>query len=60
MNSYIALYNGKQIEVYAKTSYDAQVAAAQKFGVNLKNQYKVSVYLCEKSDGSQVNQVITA
>lgn len=60
MNGYIALYKGKQIEVYAKTSLAAQELAAVRFGVKPNKTYLISVYLCEKSDGSEVTQVITA
>lgn len=48
---YIALYKGKQIEVYANTSYEAQQKAAIIF--KAKKRYEVSVYLCEK-DGREV------
>lgn len=51
MNGYIAIYKGKQIEVYAATSYEAQKLAASQF--KAKKTYDVSVYLCEK-DGEQV------
>lgn len=51
MNGYIALYKGRQIEVYAETSYEAQVKAAEFF--KARKQYEVSVHLCEK-DGEEV------
>ena len=51
MNGYIATYKGKQIEVYAETSYAAQQKAAQQ--LNVKKSYMVDVTLCEK-DGEQV------
>jgi ABC-type thiamine transport system substrate-binding protein len=51
MNGYIAFYKGKQIEVYADTSYAAQKAAAEKF--KAKKSYEVTVVLAEK-DGEQV------
>jgi hypothetical protein len=51
MNGYIALYKGKQIEVYANTSYEAQKLASTKF--KAKKSYEVSVYLCELA-GKQV------
>lgn len=53
MNGYIALYKGKQKEVYANSSYEAQTKAAKEF--KAKKQYEVSVYLCEK-DGKEVIQ----
>lgn len=43
---YKAFYKGKSIEVYAKTSYAAQVAAAKVF--KAKKSWEVSVVLCEK------------
>ena len=46
MNGYIALYKGKQIEVYANTSYEAQKLASTQ--LKAKKSYEVSVYLCEK------------
>ena len=51
MYGYIAIYKGKQIEVYAETAYKAQLEAAARF--KAKKSYEVSVYLCEK-DGVQV------
>ena len=45
MNGYIAMYKGKQIEVWADTSLGAQMEAAKKF--KAKKSYEVSVYLCE-------------
>jgi len=46
LNGYIAFYKGKQTEVYAATSYDAQKNAAAFF--KAKKQYEVSVHLAEK------------
>lgn len=54
MNGYIAFYRGKQIEVRAATSYEAQQKAAQQF--KAKKSYEVTVVLCEK-DGQQVVHV---
>ena len=53
MNGYIALYKGKQLEVYANTSYEAQQKASAQF--KAKKSYEVDVYLCEKN----AEQVIT-
>lgn len=50
---YIALYRGRQIEVYAETSYKAQLKAAVL--LKAKKSYEVGVYLCEK-DGKPVAQ----
>jgi hypothetical protein len=51
MNGYIAFYRGKQIEVHAQTSYEAQQKAAQQF--KARKAYEVTVVLAEK-DGQQV------
>ncbi len=53
MNGYIAFYKGKQVEVTADTSYEAQTKAAKQLGVKPKNQYQVTVMLAEKG-GKQV------
>ncbi len=47
MNGYKAFYKGKEIEVYAETSYGAQQIAAAKF--KARKSYDVHVVLCEKS-----------
>lgn len=49
---YIAIYKGKQIQVRAKTSYEAQQKAAQQF--KAKKSWEVSVYLVERDDGTEV------
>ncbi len=54
MNGYIACYRGKQIEVRAATSYEAQTKAAAQF--RARKSYEVTVYLCEREDGSAVTQ----
>jgi hypothetical protein len=52
MNGYKALYKGKWIEIYADSSYKAQLEAAKQF--KAKKSYDVSVFLCESQDGTQV------
>lgn len=52
MNGYIALYQGRQAEVYADTSYQAQCIAAKIF--NTKKRSDISVYLCQREDGSEM------
>jgi len=47
MNTYIAFYAGRQIEIKADTSYSAQLAAAKLF--KAKHSYKVTVILVEKN-----------
>jgi hypothetical protein len=51
MNGYIAFYRGKQVEVYAASSYEAQTKAAAMF--KAKKSYEVTVMLAER-DGEQV------
>ena len=51
MNGYIAFYRGKQIEVYAPTSYEAQQLAAKQ--LKAKKSYEVTVMLAERN-GEQV------
>lgn len=51
---YKCFYKGREIDVYAKTSYEAQQEAAKRF--KAKKTWEVSVYLCERPDGSQVVQ----
>ena len=46
MNGYKAFYKGREIEVMANTSYEAQKAAALRF--KAKKAYEVTVILCEK------------
>lgn len=49
MNGYKAFYKNKELEVYANTSYEAQLKAAKEF--KAKKSYEVSVYLCEREGG---------
>lgn len=51
MNGYKAFYRRKTMDVYAETSYKAQVAAALAF--KARKVYEVTVVLCEV-DGKQV------
>ena len=51
MNRYKAFYKGREIEVVANTSYEAQKLAALKF--KAKKSYEVTVILCEKQ-GEQI------
>ena len=48
MFTYIAFYKGKQIEVKALRSYDAQEAAAKIF--KARKSYDVTVMLAAKGD----------
>jgi hypothetical protein len=48
MYGYIACYNGKQIEIYASSSYEAQRKAVLEFKAPKSKAHTVSVHLCEK------------
>lgn len=52
MHKYLAFYKGKQIEVEATSSYNAQTKAASEF--RAKRAWDVSVKLVEKADGTPV------
>ena len=54
MNGYKAFYKGKEIDVYAETSYKAQLKAAEIF--KAKKSYEVQVMLCEK-EGKQITHI---
>ena len=56
MNGYIAFWRGKQIEVHAPTSYEAQKKAAAIF--KARKSYEVTVVLAEK-DGKPVTHCTT-
>lgn len=51
LNKYVAMYRGKQLEVEANTTYEAQCKAADTF--KAKKRYEVTVLLAEK-DGEEV------
>ena len=51
LNGYKSFYKGKQKDVYAETSYKAQLLAAQEF--KAKKSYEVTIVLCELA-GKQV------
>ena len=53
MNGYIGMYKGKQYEVYANTTLEAQTKLA--IQLRVKKAYQISVYLCEK-EGKEVIQ----
>jgi hypothetical protein len=57
MNGYKAFYKGREIEVQAMTSYEAQSIAAAKF--KARQSYQVTVMLCE-IDGKQVTHSTTS
>ena len=51
-NLYEAFYKGKQMQVEAKTSYEAQELAATYF--KAKKSYEVTVVIVARGDGTQV------
>lgn len=53
MNGYIAFYRGKQIEVHAASSYEAQTKAAALF--KAKKSYEVTVVLAERGGEAVVH-----
>ncbi len=53
MNIYKAFYHGKECEVEALTSYEAQKKAATIF--KARKLHEITVVLCEK-DGEQIAQ----
>lgn len=54
MNGYIGFYKGKQYEVYANTSYEAQTKLAAQ--LKAKKAYEIAIYLAEV-DGEAVIHV---
>lgn len=52
-HTYIAFYRGKQLEVKAPTSYDAQRRAALLWGAG-RRAWDVTVMLAQKADGQDV------
>ena len=47
-NGYIAFYNGKSVEVYANTSYEAQQKAVTYFKPPKSKKHMVHVVIAEK------------
>jgi DNA-binding transcriptional regulator/RsmH inhibitor MraZ len=56
MNGYIAIYKGNKIEIWSDSMYHAECQAAVAFKVKPKNQHLISVFLCERADGTEVEQ----
>lgn len=55
---YVAFYQGKRLEVYADTSFQAQQRAAAHWKVKERKRYEVSVILAEKN-GETVTHIPT-
>lgn len=58
MNGYVCFYNDKRIEVYANTTYEAQMLAAKQLKVKDKNQYKITVVLAEKNGEEVIHTAV--
>ena len=54
MNTYIAFFMGRQIEVKAATSYAAQQEAVKQFKPSKSKAHMVHVHIAERADGSTV------
>ena len=52
MFTYIAFYRGKQMEVKAMRSFDAQEIAAKAF--KARKSYEVTIMLAARPDGTEV------
>lgn len=52
MNGYICFFNGRTVEVYAASSYEAQKKAAQELKVKPNKQYMITVCLAEREGQS--------
>lgn len=50
LNTYKAFYNSKNIEIRAKTSYEAQQIAAKQLKVSSKKEYMISIMLVAIDD----------
>lgn len=60
MNGYKCFYKRHQpIEIYAATSYEAQCRAAEVWNLKPSQRKDVTVMLCEKPDGTQVEHAPT-
>lgn len=53
-NGYIAFYKEKKIEIFAETSYKAQLEAARL--LNVKKSYEVTVVLAEKNGKAVIHK----
>ena len=56
LNGYVCFYNRKRIEVYAKSSYAAQMEARDILKVPASKAYLINVVLAEK-DGQAVTHL---
>lgn len=57
MNGYKAFYKGKELDVYAETSFIARQKAVAEF--KAKKQWEVAVYICERdTDGTEPGEQV--
>lgn len=56
MNGYIGFYNGKRVEIYAATSYEARAEAVRIFKPAKSKAHMVHVHLAEK-DGKSITHL---
>ena len=56
LNGYVCFYNRKRIEVYAKSSYAAQMEARDILKVPASKTYLISIVLAEK-DGKEITHL---
>lgn len=49
LNGYVCIYNGRQIEVYAPSLYEAKQEAVRQFRPPKSKQHRVSAHLAEKN-----------
>jgi spermidine/putrescine-binding protein len=58
MNTYVAFYKDKEIQVEAETKYKAQLKAAAQFKVKQGQEYKVTVELVALGVGENAKKVV--
>jgi hypothetical protein len=56
MNGYKAFYKGKELDIYANSSYEAQKKAAAQF--KTKKAYEVTVILCEVENKQVIHSLV--
>lgn len=54
MNTYVYFYGNKTGNVEAASSYSAQKKVAELLKVKPNQQYKISVHIVEKEDGTEI------
>jgi len=54
LNGYKAFYNDKETDIWANDLYEAKQKAIAYFKPKKSKEHMVSVHLCEKANGEQV------